>query len=95
MTRVWASLQWGFAIVVLLASLAVVTWRQSRALEVLERVDRQHRQISVLQADSAGLQHTIQALESRAYIVPAARQRLGMHTPDASELVILPESAAQ
>lgn len=93
--RAVATLRWSFAIVVLLASLALVTWRQSRAFVVLGRVDTMHRQISIDEARRSDLERTIQTLESRAYVVPAARKRLGMHTPDASELVILPESAAQ
>jgi cell division protein FtsL len=35
------------------------------------------------------LDREIQVLTSRARVVPAARDQLGMHTPDASELVIL------
>jgi cell division protein FtsL len=35
------------------------------------------------------LDREIQVLTSRARVVPAARDRLGMHTPDGSELVIL------
>ncbi len=80
----------GLAVVVLVASLALVTWRQSRAFEVLERLDRVRQETSASEAERADLERTIQRLESRAYVVPEARARLGMHTPDASELVILP-----
>ncbi len=83
----------GFAVVVLLASLGLVTWRQSRALQVLERLDAVRQEISVSKAEHAELERTIQRLESRAYVVPAAKARLGMHTPGASELVILPAEA--
>jgi cell division protein FtsL len=41
------------------------------------------------------LEREIQVLTSRARIVPEARERLGMHTPDASELVILLAEPAQ
>ncbi len=85
----------GFAAVVLLGSLGFVTWRQSRAFQVLEHVDDLHRQISVARAQKADLAHDIQNLESRAWVVPQAEKRLGMHTPDASELVILPAEAAR
>ncbi len=85
----------GFAGSVLLSSLGLVTWRQSRAFQVLERVDDLHRQISVAQAERVDLEHAIQNLESRAWIVPQAQKRLGMHTPDASELVILPAEAVR
>ena len=75
---------------VLLASLGFVTWRQSRALETLAGWDELRRQVSVARAQVVELDREIQVLTSRARIVPEARERLGMHTPDGSELVILP-----
>jgi cell division protein FtsL len=81
------------AVVVLLSSLGLVTWRQSRALEAQERLDQIRRQASVAAAERVELERTIQVLESRARVVPAARERLGMHTPGAAELVILPGEA--
>lgn len=80
----------GFAVVCLLSSLWMVTWRQSRAFEELARLDELRRQISVAQAEVVDLERTIQVLESRARIVPEARERLGMHIAASDELVILP-----
>ncbi|HKJ01751.1 MAG TPA: hypothetical protein VJ997_04830 [Longimicrobiales bacterium] len=80
----------GFAVMALLGSLAMVTWRQSRALEALSRLDEVRRQTSVAEADRVELQRAIQVLESRGRVVPLARERLGMHTATAAELVILP-----
>lgn len=80
----------GFALAALLGSLALVTWRQSRAFEALEHLDELRRLTSVAEAERVDLERTIQVLESRARVVPEARERLGMHTPAASELVILP-----
>lgn len=77
------------AAVLLLGSLGMVTWRQSRAFETLARLDDVRSQTSVAVAERVELERTIQWLESRARVVPAARERLGMHTPDASELVYL------
>lgn len=74
---------------VLLGSLGLVTWRQSRALETLAELDELRRATSVARAQVVELGREIQVLGSRARVVPAARERLGMHTPDASELVIL------
>lgn len=74
---------------VLLGSLGFVTWRQSRALETLVAWDEVQRQVSVARAQVVELDREIQVLTSRARIVPEARHRLGMHTPDASELEIL------
>ena len=74
---------------VFLASLGFVTWRQSRALETLAELDELRRATSVARAQVVELDREIQVLTSRARIVPAARERLDMHTPDGSELVIL------
>jgi cell division protein FtsL len=76
----------------LLGALGLVTWRQSRALETLAELDELRRQVSVARAQVVELDREIQFLTSRARVVPAARARLGMHMPDASELELL-ESA--
>jgi len=80
---------------VLLASLGLVTWRQSRALETLARWDDLRRATSVARAQVVELERDIEVLTSRARVVPEARTRLGMHTPDGSELVILLAEPAQ
>lgn len=79
-----------FGTTVLLGCLALVPWRQSRALEVQTRLAHLRSQVSVARAERAELQRHIQLLESRSRVVPAARKRLGMHTPVGAELVILP-----
>ena len=76
-------------IAVLLGSLGYVTWRQSRALETLAEWDDLRRSTAVARAQVVELEREIQVLTSRARVVPEARAELGMHTPDASELVIL------
>ena len=80
----------GFAVLALLGSLALVPWRQSRALEVMSRLDEVRRQTSLAEADRVELERSIQVLESRARVVPLARTRLGMHTATTAEMVILP-----
>lgn len=90
MSRVASFLRAAFAVGVLLGSLSLVTWRQSRALEVLTELDDVRQRASVAEAERVELERTIQALESRSSIVPRARRRLGMHTATTSELVILP-----
>jgi len=77
------------AVVSLLGALGLVTWRQSRALEAMGELDDARRMASVNEAERVDLARTIQVMESRAQIVPRARDELGMHTPDATELVIL------
>ena len=80
----------GLAVLALLVSLPVVTWRQSRAFEALAELDDLRRQVSVAEAEVVELERSIQVLESRARVVPAARERLGMHIAASTELVILP-----
>lgn len=78
------------AVAVLLASLSLVAWRQGRARGVLAELDRVRREAALSRAEKADLLHRIQYLESRSRVVPAARARLDMHTPEADEIVILP-----
>lgn len=80
----------GVAVVALLGSLGLVSWRQARGLEALAELDRVRTERGLIVAESAELERRIQVLESRARVVPAARRRLGMRTPDATEIVILP-----
>jgi cell division protein FtsL len=80
------------AVALLLASLSLVTWRQSRALEALADLDALQRQISLVEADRAELQRRIQVLESRSRVVQDARERLDMRTPRAEEIVLLPST---
>lgn len=82
-----------FALGALLASLWGVTWRQSRALEAMSELDEIRRQTSVAEAERVDLERSIQVLESRARVVPEARERLGMHIAASTELVILPGEA--
>lgn len=87
------ALRVGLAMAAFLVSLGFVTWRQSRALEELALLDQARARASAVAAGRVELERRIQFLESRARVVPAAEERLGMHTPDASELVILPGEA--
>lgn len=75
-----------FALV--MASLGFVTWRQSRALEANRELDSLRRQVSVALAEQVELDREIQVLRSRSRIVRAA-QDLGMHTPAATEQIVL------
>ena len=82
------------AFAALLASLTLVIWRQSRALEVLRSVDQMRSERVIAEAERSELTRRIQRLESRARVVADARDRLGMHVPSANEIVILPLHAA-
>ncbi|HUE76539.1 MAG TPA: hypothetical protein VMM83_01230 [Longimicrobiales bacterium] len=74
----------------LLASLTLVVWRQSRALEVLGAMDTVRQERVVEEARRSSLSRRVEQLESRARVSVAARDRLGMRVPTGSELVILP-----
>ena len=73
----------------LLGALSLVAWRQARALETLEELDRVRRELTLGQAEQEELGRRVRQLESRGWVVPQARERLGMRMPGASEIVIL------
>lgn len=77
----------------LLASLTLVVWRQSRALEMLRSLDAVRQERVLEEARRASLSRRVEELESRARVSVAARDRLGMRVPNGGELVILPLEA--
>jgi len=85
----WAVILTAVGIVAVLLSLSLVTWRQSRAREAMAELDGLRREISLVQAERAAFERRIQSLESRGHVVPAARERLGMRTPGAANIVLL------
>lgn len=93
MSRVGGPSRVALAVAFLLASLSLVAWRQGRALETLARLDELRREVEVARAERTELLRHARYLESRARVVPAARERLGMHLPDATEIVYLPGEA--
>jgi cell division protein FtsL len=77
------------AVAALLAALSLVAWRQSRALEALAELEHVRRETALVLSEKVELERRIQFLESRQRVVPEARATLGMHTPDASEMIFL------
>jgi cell division protein FtsL len=77
----------------LLASLSLVMWRQSRALDTLRALDEVRAERAVVEAERSSLTGRIQHLESRTRVVDVAGTRLGMRVPSASEIVILTAEA--
>jgi len=73
----------------LLASLGLVVWRQSRALEALRQLDAVRQERAMLETERSVLLGRIQRLESRGRIVAAA-SRLGLRIPAGGEIVVLP-----
>ena len=94
MTRLAGTSMVVLATAALLASLSLVTWRQARAMESLEKLDGIRRELSLGESERADLLSSVRVLESRGRVVPQARDELGMRMPAASEIVILAGDAS-
>ncbi|MCH7855693.1 MAG: cell division protein FtsL [Gemmatimonadetes bacterium] len=77
----------------LLSALSLVTWRQSRAIEALAELDHLERSLSLAEWERTELLRRIQGLASGPRISSFAQEHLGMHHPEASEMVLLPGGA--
>lgn len=88
MSRLSGASLLALAMAALLGSLTLVTWRQTRALEALAELDAVQSEVSLAQAEREELTRRIRKLESRAHVTAAAAG-IGMHTPEASEIVYL------
>lgn len=79
----------------LLLSLLLVTWRQTRGLELQRALQEVEAERAIADADGVELLKRVEELRSRARVVRVARERLGMHLPDDDEIVFLPAPAAE
>ena len=77
-------------LLLLLASLSLVTWRQTRGFELEQEVRAVETSRAMKEAERVELTRRIEQLRSRSRIVRVARDRLGMHLPADDEIVILP-----
>ena len=75
---------------VLLAALAVVVSRQTKGVALQREIRSLEGERAVAEAARLELETRIQALQSRARVVRVARDRLGMHLPADSEVVLVP-----
>ena len=73
----------------LAASMFLTSYRQSRALGLLQTSDQVERDVASSESEGDELRRRIQHLESRSRISQVAEENLGMHKPQASEMVIL------
>ncbi|HIF38556.1 MAG TPA: hypothetical protein EYQ69_04965 [Gemmatimonadetes bacterium] len=73
----------------LAVSMVLTTWRQSRTLELLQDRDQVERDVASSLSERDDLRRKIQHLEGRSRISQVAEESLGMHKPEASEMVIL------
>ena len=78
----------------LLVSLLLVTWRQTRGLELESTLRQLETAQEMAQAEKVLHERSIQRLRSRARVVQVARDRLGMRLAVGDEIVFLPAVAA-
>ena len=78
----------------LLGSLLLVTWRQTRGLELESAIRRIETTHEMAGAEKVQHEQNIQRLTSRARVVRVARDRLGMRLAVGDEIVLLPAVAA-
>jgi len=88
--RVIAILGW---MVLVLASLAVVTWRQTVGVSREHALRATQAERAIVDAEQMELERRIQALSTRTRVVRVARERLGLHLPGDDEIVLLPIEA--
>lgn len=89
MRRGNGAIRMGAACALFFASLSLVVWRQSRALDELRGLDAARAERAQLQAERSAFQREIQHLESRPRILAVAGERLGMRVPTHSEIIFL------
>ena len=78
----------------LLCALFLVTWRQTRALELETALRDLETRRALAASERVELDRSIEALRSRARVVRVARERLGMHVAVGDEIVFLPAPPA-
>lgn len=77
-------------LLLLLGSLSLVTWRQTRGLALERAVRELETEQARANAERVELSRRIEHLRSRSRVVAVARDRLGMHLPGDHEIVFLP-----
>lgn len=88
MKRGSGAIRMGMACALLFASLSLVVWRQSRALEELRALDAVRVERAMLQGERSELQREIQRLESYTRIVSASA-RLGLGPAGSDQIQFL------
>jgi cell division protein FtsL len=78
----------------LLCALFLVTWRQTRALDLETALRDLETRRALAASERVELNRSIETLRSRARVVRVARERLGMHVAVGDEIVFLPAPTA-
>ena len=71
-----------------------VIWRRSFGIAQSRELRELDKQRLELEAQKARLEAEIRDLSSRAKLAPIAEQRLNMHVPNDSQVIILPRPSA-
>lgn len=77
-------------LILLLGSLSLVVWRQTRGAEMERELRGLEAERAVIETERVELARRIEELRSRSRVLRVARDRLGMHLPSDSEIVFLP-----
>lgn len=83
------TLRVALALVAFLASLSLVIWRQSQALELLGELDAVRSRRAAVESQKSQLVSRIQYLESRSRIAEVAGARWGMRVPQSDEEFVI------
>jgi cell division protein FtsL len=73
----------------LLAALSLVTWRQSRGIEMEAALRAVESERAIAEAERVTLTAEIEELRSRARVIRVATERLGMKLPADSDIIFL------
>lgn len=81
-------------LVLLLAALSLVTWRQTRGVEMERALRELETERGIAEAERVAAVRRVEELQSRARVLAVARDRLGMTLPTDDQIVFLPLSEA-
>lgn len=77
-------------LVLLLAALSLVTWRQIRGVEMERALRELETQRGIAESERVAASRRVEELRSRIRIVRVAEEQLGMHLPEDREIIFLP-----
>ncbi|MEX2572122.1 MAG: hypothetical protein WD737_12550 [Gemmatimonadota bacterium] len=80
----------GLWLVLLLAALSFVTWRQARGVQMERALRQVETDRGIAEAERVAAVRRVEELRSRVRIMRVARDRLGMRLPTDREIVFLP-----
>lgn len=76
-------------LVLLLAALSLVTWRQSRGVEMEIALRAIEIERGIAEAERVTVTAQVEELRSRARVLRVGRERLGMRLPEDQDIVFL------